>query len=318
MAVAEIRCPNCGSTSISRNESAYCCDFCGRKFQNISKIQKELALNISDRQQIKYGKITFKIEDAMKLGNFSLDKNVKVTYYMKDIFKFHGFKQIKRGNTIVKADAFGYVFTDPVNGTINDVFFADGFYPTSHDFKNVLLSEYVRIVNDDAFEDKPSIKREGQELEIPSFVSIDKLKKEVFAWLLQNFAVKKRYYVQSGAREAVLTFKKKDILEFGYIGCYAIPLFNLSYNYPNSSRILKRQVLGYSGQIIQDDFKCSKNRMFGKACENFPNDLCSVCANPICNDHQKQCEKCGTIICKDCKVSKGLISKHYFCPKCAR
>ena len=317
MAFAEIRCPDCGSTSVSRIAGAYCCDFCGRKFQIIKKIQNELALNISERQQIRYGKINFDMEGATKLGNFSLDKNVNVTYCMNDVFKFHGFKQIKRGNTIVRADAYGYVFANPTNGTINDVSFADGFYPTAaDDFKNVMLAECIRIVNDNAFENRPSIKREYQELDIPSFVSIDKLKKGVFEWLLQNITVEKRYYVQSGARQVILTFKKKDILEFGYIGCYAVPLVKLSYNYPNSSRILKREMLGYSGQIIQDDFKCSKTRMFGGACENFPNDLCSVCDNPICADHQRQCEKCGTILCKDCTVSKGLIARHHFCPKC--
>jgi hypothetical protein len=316
MAFAEIRCPDCGSTSVSRIAGAYCCDFCGRKFQIIKKIQNEIALNISERQQIRYGKINFEIKSATKLGNFSLDKNVNVSYCLNDVFKFHGLKQIKRGNTLVRADAYGYVFANPANGAINDVIFADGSYPIADNFENVMLAECVRIINDNAFENKPSIRREDQELDIPSFVSIDSLKKGVFEWLLQNFTVTKRYYVQSGARQVVLTFKKKDILEFGYNGCYAVPLFKLSYRYANSSRILKREILGYSGQIIHDDFKCSKTRMFGGECINFPNDLCSVCNNPICNDHQRQCEKCGTIICKDCAVSKGLIARHHFCPNC--
>jgi hypothetical protein len=316
VAFSEIRCPECGSTSVSRVTGAYCCDFCGRKFQVIKKIQNELALSMSERQQIKYGKVNFDVDSATKLGNFSLDKNVSVTYYIKDVFKFHCFKQIKRGYTIVRAEPYGYVFANPTNGTIDDVSFAEGFYPTAQNLKNLMLAECIRIINDNAFENSPSFKCEEQELNVPSFFSIDTLKKEVFKWLLQNFAVRKNYHVQSGPRQVLLTFKKKNILEFSYSGCYAVPLFKLSYIYPNSSRILKREILGYSRQIIQDDFKCSKTRMFGGACKNFPNNLCSICANPICDDHQRQCEKCGTIICKDCAVSKGLITRHHFCPKC--
>jgi hypothetical protein len=58
--------------------------------------------------------------------------------------------------------------------------------------------------------------------------------------------------------------------------------------------------------------------MFGKECDNFPDNVCSVCGNLFCNEHGKQYEKCGIMLCKDCIVSKGLIMKHYFCPKCSQ
>lgn len=320
MPFSEIRCPECGSASVSRvagdQSSIYSCDFCGRKFPVSKRIQNELALSMSERQRIKYGKVNFDVGNMTKLGNFNLDKNVGLTYYLKDVFTFHALKQIKRGKTIVRADAYGYVFANPINGTISDISFADGVYPTSQDLRNVMLAECVRIIKDNAIEDRPSLSREEQESDIPSFFPIDRLKKEVFEWLLHNFAVRKNYYVQSGARQVLLTFRKKDILEFDYKGCYAVPLFKLSYKYPNLSRVLRREMLGYSGQIIQDDFKCSKTKMFGGACRNFPNNLCSACENPICDDHARKCEKCGTIICKDCAISKGLITRHHFCPKC--
>ena len=31
-------------------------------------------------QQIKYGKVEFKVQDAEKLGNFALDKNTNLSY----------------------------------------------------------------------------------------------------------------------------------------------------------------------------------------------------------------------------------------------
>jgi len=273
-------------------------------------------------QQIKYGKIGVKTEDAQKLGNFTLDKNVNVSYNLFHVFKFHAFKQIKRGDTIVRANVFGYVFTNPINGMINNASFAEEDYPEPHDFKDALMRECVRIINDDATEDKPSLQKEGQTLEAPSFVPLDKLQKDVFEWMLLNLIVKKKYYIQSakgydsGAREAVFTFKKKDFLEYGSVGCFAVPLFHLAYKHPNSTRTFKRETLGCSGEIIGDELKCSKSKLFGK-CESFPDNVCSVCGNPFCNEHGKQCEKCGAFLCKDCVVSKGLISKHYFCSKCA-
>jgi len=273
-------------------------------------------------QQIKYGKIGFKVDDAQKLGNFTLDKTVDVSYNLFHVFKFHAFKQIKRGDTIVRANMFGYVFTNPINGMINHASVREDEYPQPHDSKDNLMRECVRIINDDATEDKPSLQKEGQKLENPFFVPLDKLQKDVFEWLLLNLVVRKKYYIQSakgydsGAREAVLTFKKKDFLEYGSVGCFAVPFFHLAYKHPNSTRTFKREVLGYSGEIITDELKCSQTKLFGK-CDNFPDNACSVCGNLFCSEHSKQCEKCGAFLCKDCAVSKGLISKHYFCPKCA-
>lgn len=275
-------------------------------------------------QQIKYGKIGVKMKEAQKLGNFALDKNVNVSYKLFHVFKFHAFKQIKRGDSIVRANVFGYVFTNPMKGIINDASFSEDDYPQPHDFKDALMRECVRIINDNATEDKPSLQKEGQQLETPSFVPLDKLQKDIFEWMLLNLIVKKKYYIQSargydsGAREAVFTFKKKDFLEYGSVGCFAVPLFHLAYKHPNSTRAFKREVLGYSGEVIEDELKCSKTKMFGKECEDFPENMCAVCGNLFCVEHSKQCEKCGAMLCKDCVVSKGLISKHYFCPKCSQ
>lgn len=261
------------------------------------------------------------MEEAQKLGNFTVDKSVNVSYNLYHVFKFHAFKQIKRGDSIVRADVFGYVLTNPLNGVINNASFTENEYPQPHEFKEGLARECIRIINDNAVEDKSSLQKEGQQLETPNLVPLDKLQKDVFEWMLLNLIVKKKYYIQSakgydsGAREAVFTFKKKDFSEYGSVGCFAVPLFHLAYTVPNSKRTWKREILGYSGEVTEDELKCSKSKMFGK-CEEFPENACSVCGNLFCSEHSKQCEKCGAFLCKDCAVSKGLISKHYFCPKC--
>jgi hypothetical protein len=198
------------------------------------------------------------MEEAQKLGNFTVDKNVNVSYNLFHAFKFHAFKQIKRGDSIVRANVFGYVLTNPLNGMINHASFTENEYPQPHEFKDGLARECVRIINDNATEEKPSLQKEGQQLETPSFVSLEKMQKDVFEWMLLNLIVKKKYYIQSakgydsGAREAVFTFKKKDFLEYGSVGCFAVPLFHLNYALPNSKRTFKREILGYSGEVIND------------------------------------------------------------------
>jgi hypothetical protein len=270
-------------------------------------------------QQVNYGKIGFKIQDAERLGKFSLEKNVNVAYSLFQVFDFHVFKQIQRGDTIVRANVFGYVFTNPMKGLINYACNAENDYPHCNDFKDPLMRECVRMIDDKAFEDKPL---QGQTLIAPEMIPTEKLQKDVFNWITQNLIVAKKYTIQSaqgydsGVREAKFMFKKKDFQKFGSVGVFAVPLFHLSYQIANSTKSFKRDVLGYSGEIIHDDIKCSKTKMFGKECENFPDNVCSACGNLICNEHQKQCEKCGVLLCKDCAVSKGLISKHYFCSKC--
>jgi hypothetical protein len=120
-----------------------------------------------------------------------------------------------------------------------------------------------------------------------------------------------------GCREATFTFKKKDVLEFSSVGVFAVPLFRLSYTHPNTTNLFKREYLCYSGELILDELKCSKNKFLDRTCDNFPNSVCKVCGKPICNEHTKPCEKCGVALCKECATSKGLISKHVYCSKCA-
>ncbi|MCW4024944.1 MAG: hypothetical protein NWF01_07920 [Candidatus Bathyarchaeota archaeon] len=321
MSVIEICCPNCGSPSIKKTGSEYCCDNCGRYFQVITTPKKETNTKIAIDQRIKYGKATFNTDDAKKLENFSLT-NVMLAFNLFQVFKFHTFKQIKRGNTIVKADIRGYIFTNPLNGIINHAFYSDnGYYPSPNDFKDNLPRECIRIINDNALEDEPSIKF-IKNLTPPQMVSGDKIQQDVFNWLTNNLAIKKKYTIQSaqgydsGIREATFTFKKKDILEFESTGVFAVPLFHLTYRHPNSEKTFKRDYLGYSGELVLDELKCSKTKFLGGTCEDFPTNICAACQNLICQEHTKKCEKCGATICKDCIISKGLISKHYYCQKC--
>jgi len=232
------------------------------------------------------------------------------------VFRFQLFKQIKRGDTIVRANVYGYALTNPVKGIISDVLYGEA-YPEPHDFKNELSRECMRIIQANACESKPSLEKEGRGLEVPSLIPADEIQKDVIRWITQNLIFTKSYTVRSGIRKATFTFKTKDFVRCVFMGCFAVPTFHLAYKHLNSSKIFKRNVLGYSGEVIIDEIRCSMTKMPGKTCENFPDNVCPVCGNIFCNEHGKQCEKCGVNLCKNCIMSKGLIFKHYFCPGCS-
>lgn len=289
MAVVEIRCPNCGSPSVTKKGNVYCCNYCDTKFQIVDKPKKRTVSDVPTTPQIKYGKFGIAQESIQKLGNFTLT-DIVVNFNVLYVSNLHAFKQLKRGDTIVKADMFGYIFTTPVDGKILHANLNENGYPKPDNLEQPLLRECVRIINDKATQDNPP-PTPRDKVEPPRLISPDKLQKDAFTWAISNIVITKKYYVQakgydSGARTATITYKKKDFLEFGSVGYFAVPLFNLSYSHPNSNRVFKRQMLGYSGEIVQDDFKCSKTKRFG-VCEEFPDNVCSVCGNLFCAEHSK-------------------------------
>jgi hypothetical protein len=143
--------------------------------------------------------------------------------------------------------------------------------------------------------------------------------------MAQNLRVKKTYIQQTaiqkkggdlGIREIEIKFGKNDFDQFSSVGIYGVPIFHLTYKFLNSTKIFKRDIGGYSAQILEDELRCSKSKMLNRHCLNFPDNVCSSCNNLVCVEHKRKCEKCGAILRDNCGVSKGMVSKHYFCSKC--
>ena len=322
MTVVEIRCPNCGSNSVTKNGKDYVCSHCKGMFQIVVQTKKE-PKSSGVIPQIKYGKINFKLDNAKSIGKFTLEPTaISLTYASTQAFNYHAYKRVYRGSKLIEANEFGYVFMNPYTGTVLTYLNKDNKNPDATDCKQGIYQECLRIINANAFEDKP-IGEIGNAQDAPTPMPLANLQKEAFSWITRNLAVEKTYIQPTargydmGVRGITVKFSKKDFDQFDSVGCFAIPVFNLAYKHANSPKIFKRNVLGYSEEIFNDELRCSKLKMLGKACFDFPENVCAVCGNLICAEHSKQCEKCGTFLCKDCVTSKGLISKHYFCSKCS-
>jgi Uncharacterized Zn-finger containing protein len=96
MTVVEICCPNCGSPSIKKDGTDYCCNNCGRLFQIVNKTsRREPKSKVVVNQQIKYGKVAFNPESVKKLEDFNAT-HLEVIFNFTQIFKFHVFKQKRR------------------------------------------------------------------------------------------------------------------------------------------------------------------------------------------------------------------------------
>jgi hypothetical protein len=319
MSVVEIRCPNCSSPSVTKQGNEYTCDHCRRKFQIIAVPKKEDKTN-GVVPQIKYGKVNFNIDQAKTLGNFVLEPKPILTYLILQVFKYHAHKNVVRGNKPIIASEFGYVLVSPFTGKIDTYLNKSNKLPDVNDCKQGIYQEFMKVVVANAVDDKPLMP-----MNIPNALPLATLQNGALSWIAQNLSVKKTY-IQStavgkkgdlGIREIIVKFSKNNFDQFGSIGTFGVPVFNLSYKLPNSPKIFKRSIGGYSGEVLNDELRCAKPKLLGKACEDFPENVCAVCGNLICSEHSKQCEKCRTLLCKDCATSKGLISKHYFCSKCA-
>ena len=322
MSVVEIRCPNCGSPSTKKNGTDYCCDNCSRLFQIVAPAKKE-SKPIGAVPNLKFGKVNFKLEQAKQLGNFVLDSTSILNYSPLQIFRYHAYKKMVKGSKEVIANEFGYVFVNPFTGAINSYLNKTNKLPEINDCKQGIYQEAMKVLfNGNALEDNPPVGIGNT----PNSLPLAELQNLAFSWIVKNLCVKKTYIQPTavqrkggdlGVREVIMKFSKKDFVEFSPVVSFWLPVFNLVYKHPESNKLFKRDVSGFSGEILSDELRCSKTKMLSKTCDSFPNSVCSSCNSLVCTEHSRRCEKCGVILCGNCGVSKGTFSKHYFCSKCS-
>lgn len=321
MSVIEIRCPNCGSPYATKQGDEYVCNNCSRKFQIVTTLKKEVGSK-GVVPQLKYGRVNFKIDQAKSLGNFVLGATPNLTYIPFQIFNYHAYKKTIKGAKPVIANEFGYVFVNPFTGTINTYLNKTNKLPEFNDCKRGIYQEAMKILSADALEDKPLMPMGNN----PDALPLAKLQSSALSWIAGNLSVEKTYIQPTaigrrrgdmGIRGMIMRFSKRDFTHFGSVGALAVPVFKLSYKHPNSTKLFKREIFGFSGEVFSDELRCSKTKMLGKSCDGFSDNVCSACGNLVCAEHSMNCEKCGVTLCKDCVTSKGVLSKHYYCSKCA-
>jgi hypothetical protein len=134
--------------------------------------------------------------------------------------------------------------------------------------------------------------------------------------LVKGLSLEYSYNVSSGVRigripvpttrSKLLKPKKKDI-EIINIQPVKIPLLTGTYRYRNYT--YTRTCLGSTGRFVSDQ---TANCML---CSNKPVAVCENCGAIVCEAHTRNCSVCSRSFCTNCVISKGIMSKRFYCPE---
>lgn len=234
-------------------------------------------------------------------GIFSETKQLNYgPFYFAD---YHCFSQHSvRGNSVI-IESKGTVVVDGLGGQVVDCRTTLGQEPTL-----AKMGAYVGCVGLEpqtiSSADLPLF---GMPLTVlPSRIDMTRAKEIAKVELVKNLALEYRYETTRTSGTQVLNPKKKDI-EILNVLPVKIPHLTGTYRYRNYSYL--RTCLASTGAIILDQTSkcllCSRRSL--AACEN--------CGAVVCESHLKNCSKCSKCLCTACAMSKGLISRSYYCPE---
>jgi len=125
--------------------------------------------------------------------------------------------------------------------------------------------------------------------------------------LVKRLSIKYTYHTPSTyqSRQKILQPKKKDveILEFRHI---KVPILTGIYQFKNFT--YKRTCLAPTSKLIHDDLATCT------ICKSPASLVCVECGAVVCqSSHSRACKVCAKDVCSNCAVSKGLLSKKYYC-----
>ena len=125
--------------------------------------------------------------------------------------------------------------------------------------------------------------------------------------LVKALAISYEYHTRSRINEKVLQPRKRDIeiIRFQPVKVPALVGF-----YRFRDRNYTRVCLASTGKLIRDDMATCT------FCTNKASVMCENCGALVCeySHSSKTCMQCSKIICtQQCTISKGIISKKYYC-----
>jgi len=125
-------------------------------------------------------------------------------------------------------------------------------------------------------------------------------------WLVNTITIRLRFRTSRSSGTRIVKPRIKDI-EILNIQAVKIPLLTGTYRFKNHA--YTRTMVATTCRTITDQtLSCVQcNAQSGSICEN--------CGVMICASHGKNCAVCGKNLCGTCAISRGVISKKYYCPQ---
>jgi len=246
-----------------------------------------------------------------------LSLNIRLSYSPFYFATYHCFSQHKVVGNDVLLESEGHVVIDAITGNIVSSQCLSGYEPDITELiaYNDCLSLKPQTITLNQIPE--SIERKAIETISPKIDAVQAKKLitvELIKALTMNYeyevARTRRGWTYHEKRYKTLQPKKKDI-EIEKIWLAKIPLgfITLKFKDRQYSRILQAT----TNKFIYDETMICGFRQ--KACQNLPVVLCENCGLIVCDEHGKNCIVCSKPICNNCVISKGLVSKKYYCPE---
>jgi len=122
--------------------------------------------------------------------------------------------------------------------------------------------------------------------------------------LVKSLSLEYRYYTTRTTGRKLLKPKKKDV-DILSIQLVKIPFISGTYRFKKYT--YARTCLASTGRLILDQTASCLQ------CHGPPVLVCENCGAIACESHSKNCMVCGKNFCSACVISKGIISKKYYC-----
>jgi hypothetical protein len=230
-------------------------------------------------------------------GIFSESKQLNYRpFYFVD---YHCFSQQNvRGDSVI-IESKGTIVIDGLNGQVAD------YRATGNEPNLPKVDSYVGCIG------LQPLTVSGADLPVgikssvlSSRVDLTRVREIAKVELVKSLSVQYGYVTTRTRGTQILNPKKKDIEILNVIPV-KIPHLTGTYHYRNYSYL--RTCLAPTGAIVLDQTsKCL-------LCSNQPVAACENCGAIVCESHTKSCSACAKTLCKACAVSKGIISRTYYC-----
>jgi hypothetical protein len=239
-----------------------------------------------------------------------LSSNIRLSYAPFYFATYHCVSQHKVVGNDVLLESKGYLVLDAITGNMVSSQCLSTYKPQIVELiaYNDCLSLKPQTVD-------PSKMPESVEIAAPRIDAVQ-AKKLITVGLIKalttnyGYQVSRARFPYSETRYKTLQPKSRDI-EIEKIRLTRIPLcfVTLSFMGRQYSRILQ---VATNRLVYDDTWVCGFRQL---ACQHSPVVLCENCGLAVCDEHSKNCMVCGKPVCNICAVSKGFISRKYYCPQ---
>ena len=237
------------------------------------------------------------------LKNFHVfSETLQLIYKSFHFVDYHCFSQHTVAGSSVVLESKGTVVLDDVTGQIVDSKVTTGVQPTLRS-----MGPYIGCIGIQP----QTITSVNLPKQIPSSVIGPKLdsvhvKELVKIELVKNLTLECHYNTTRTSGWKLLKPRKKDI-DILKVQPVKIPLYLGNYHFKNYT--YSRMSLAALPQLVFDLDQTASCLQ----CHNLPAIVCENCGGIACECHRKNCLVCGKNLCSNCVISKGIISKKYYC-----